>query len=137
MSVRAVCDTNIVISALLFGGRLAWLRRAWRTGHVVPVVSRATTTELVRVLHYPKFKLDDDDRRELLGEYLPFTDIVTVPKPTPVVPVPDDPDDLMFVELAVTARVDTLVTGDPHLLALAGAIDPEVLTPADLRSRLG
>lgn len=52
---RVVLDTNCVVSALLFSrGRLAWLRRAWQSGRVVPLVSRGTATKLIRVLAYPK-----------------------------------------------------------------------------------
>ena len=66
---RYVFDTNVVVSALLFdGGRLAPLRVAWATGVVVPIVSQATSTELVRVLAYPKFRLDPADRAELLAD---------------------------------------------------------------------
>lgn len=39
--------------------------------------------------------------------------------PSPVAAVTDDPDDEMFIECAVAARADYLVTGDKrHLLAL-------------------
>jgi predicted nucleic acid-binding protein len=55
--LRAVFDTNIVISALIFGRRLAWLRTAWAAGTIVPVICRETTIELIKVLGYPKFQL--------------------------------------------------------------------------------
>jgi len=56
---RAVFDTNVVVSALLFGqGRVSWLRTSFRSGSVVPIVSRATVQELVRVLEYPKLALN-------------------------------------------------------------------------------
>ena len=58
MRFRAVCDTNTVVSALLFQqGRLSWLRGAWSAGTVVPLVCRETVEELLRVLAYPKFGL--------------------------------------------------------------------------------
>jgi len=41
--LRAVVDTNVVVSALLFSqGRVSWLRTAFQSGLIVPVVSRAT-----------------------------------------------------------------------------------------------
>jgi predicted nucleic acid-binding protein len=33
--VRAVFDTNVVVSALIFGRRLAWLRQAWASGAAI------------------------------------------------------------------------------------------------------
>ena len=45
-----VFDTNVVISALIFGRRLAWLRGAWSSGRIQPVVCRETVQELFRFL---------------------------------------------------------------------------------------
>lgn len=75
--MRAVFDTNVVISALVFGRRLAWLRRAWASGAVVPVVCRETAAELLRVPSYPKFRLDAMEREILLADYLPFAEVAT------------------------------------------------------------
>ena len=50
--MRAVFDSNVVLSALVFGRRLFWLRRAWASGAVTPIACRETVTELVRVLAY-------------------------------------------------------------------------------------
>ena len=55
--LRVVLDTNIVLSALVFGGGAAGrLRVAWQQGAVLPLASTATVQELVRVLAYPKFR---------------------------------------------------------------------------------
>ena len=55
---RAVLDTNIVLSALVFThGRAVALRDAWQAGRCEPHVSKATAGELIRVLGYPEFKL--------------------------------------------------------------------------------
>lgn len=77
---KAVIDTNVLISAFLFArGRVSWLRRALRSGTVVPIVSRATVQELVRVLEYPKFALSREDREELLADFLPFAEVFPEP----------------------------------------------------------
>ena len=61
-AVRAVLDTNVVVSALIFhSGALSWLRVAWRQGSIRPLVSRETTAELIRILAYPKFALNADN----------------------------------------------------------------------------
>lgn len=55
---RVVLDSNVVLSALLFSrGRLAWIRAAWQGGRFVPLASKPTVEELIRVLGYPKFRL--------------------------------------------------------------------------------
>jgi putative PIN family toxin of toxin-antitoxin system len=118
---RVVFDTNVVVSALLFGGPATRrLRALWEEGACTPVVSTATAGELLRVLEYPKFRLSPSEREELLADYLPFAQVVKVPEPPPVVPDCRDPFDLPFLHLAVAAKA-TLVTGDRDLLVLAGA----------------
>ena len=49
--LRVVLDTNVVLSALVFGGGLAGrLRVGWQQGVFVPLASTATAQELMRVL---------------------------------------------------------------------------------------
>ena len=118
---RAVLDTNLVLSALVFTqGRLVALRGAWQDGHCVPLVSKATTAELIRVLAYPKFKLKDEEQHELLADYLPWCTTVRVPDPSPVIPRCRDPHDAPFLQLALAGRAAYLVSGDQDLLSLAG-----------------
>ncbi len=133
---RVVFDTNVLLSALLFhAGSLSWLRIAWQSKTIRPLAGRDTTEELIRVLSYPKFRLTADEREDLLGDYLPWCETVTLPKRTKV---PDcrDPFDRPFLELALAAKADALVTGDKDLLVLANAFAVPILTPAAFRGRL-
>jgi uncharacterized protein len=131
--LQAVFDTNVVVSALLFsGGHAAWLRDAWAGGAIVPVVSRETLQELVRVLAYPRFRLNHDDRNELLGDYVPYTQLTEIPEQRDT-PRCRDPHDQMFVDLAVSARVDALVSGDRHLHERGPVLSMPVWSPAELR----
>ena len=135
-SRRLVPDTNVLLSALVFhAGSLAWLRHAWQSGAVRSLASRDTTTELVRALHYPKFRLTRDEREDLLDDYLPRCETIPVPSS---IQVPDcrDPFDRPFLELALAARADALLTGDKDLLVLSEVFPVPILTPAELRIRL-
>ena len=135
--IRPVLDTNILISALLFhSGALSWLRGAWRSGRIRPLAGQQTTTELIRVLAYPKFALSDGERQELLDDYLPFCETVAVPEPPPAVPACRDPFDRPFLELALAGRADVLVTGDADLLALAKDFSVPIVSPAAFKDRL-
>jgi len=116
--MRVVFDTNTVVSALLFSnGQLSWLREHWRSGEITALVSRPTIDELIRVLAYPKFKLNRTEIEALLADYLPFTSAVNV-SPLPQSPKCSDPDDQMFINLAIEGQADTLVTGDRALLTM-------------------
>jgi putative PIN family toxin of toxin-antitoxin system len=130
---RVVLDTNVVVSALLFTrGPAVRVREAWHAGQIVPLASRATVDELVRVLANPKFRLSADDQAELLADYLPLTTVVTVREPPPVVPRCRDPHDQPFLHQAAAGRAHALVTGDEDLLALAGQTRWRILTVAAL-----
>jgi uncharacterized protein len=134
--LRVVFDTNVVVSALLFPvGRLAWLRALWATGKAVPVVCAETVTELLGVLEYPKFALGAEDRDALLADYLPYAEAVRLPSRIPSLPDCRDPDDLVFLALAVCSKADALVTGDADLLNLASRVKVPVLTPEAFRKR--
>lgn len=132
---RVVFDTTVVVSALLFpAGRLAWLREHWRSGGCLPIASRATIDELVRVLRYPKFQLSNHDERELLGDYLPFCELVERTKKSPL--VCRDPHDQPFLDLAQTANAEVLVTGDRDLLALVRKAKFAIETAEEYRQRV-
>jgi putative PIN family toxin of toxin-antitoxin system len=125
---RVVFDTATVVSALLFAnGRLAWLRQHWRDGGSMPLISRATVAELTRVLAYPKFRLSQDDRRELLAEYLPYNEVIELTEEC--VSACRDENDQPFLDLAQSGKADLLVSGDQDLLALAGQTTFLIETP--------
>lgn len=136
--MRAVFDTNVVISALVFGRRLAWLRQAWAAGMVVPVVCRPTADELLRVLAYPKLRLAPGERQALLEDYLPFAEVVALPDPLPDLPVAcRDRDDAVFLQLALASGAEALVSGDAHLTELRNTAPMQVISAAELRAMLG
>lgn len=134
---RAVLDTNIVLSALIFGrGRLAPIRRAWQQASFRPLASRDSAAELIRALGYPKFRLSDIEREELLADYLPHCTVVKIPARPPVVPLCRDPFDLPFLQLAVQGRANFLVTGDRDLLELQGQLRCQIVTADAFMSAL-
>ena len=134
---RAVLDTNVVVSALLFErGRLSWLRPSWMAGDFRPLVSHATAAELLRVLSYPKFHLSDQEIEALLGDFLPFAEPVEVKEATAALPRLSDPDDRIFLQLAEAGTDEFLVTGDQELLAVPTPGDYRIISPAEFRATL-
>ena len=134
---RWVLDTNAVLSALIRpGGVSGRLRLAWQSQRFVPLVSRPTAAELIRVLAYPKFKLAPEEQHDLLADYLPWAEIFRVPDTPPRTPACRDPHDVPFLQLALAAKADALVTGDADLLVLAPMRGLAILTPAQAIERL-
>ena len=115
---------------------MSWLRRAWQSGNIQPVIDRSTVAELLRVLAYPKFQLSPSEQEDLLADFLPYAQTVTETEDNPSLPRCTDPDDQMFITLAASAKVDALISGDAALLALAGQITLSVLTVEQLRNQL-
>ena len=100
----------------------------------MPLLSRASATELVRVLGYPKFRLSPDDREELLAEYLPHCEVVRASGKCPV--LCRDRNDQMFLDLAQSGKAESLVSGDNDLLVLAQKTKFLIESPAEYLWRI-
>lgn len=142
--VTAVLDTNVVISCTLFrSGRLKPIRNAWTAGRVKAMVSAQTVQELVDVVSYPKFQLNHADIAKVLSLYVPYVQTHVVDqtaKRMSHLEACRDPRDQKFLELAQSAQVKFLVTGDRDLLVMD---DPNltrhtfrILTPAEFMVQL-
>lgn len=127
---RVVLDTNVLVSALLFKGRLARLVDLWRKGMIVPVISRNTFAELREVLHYPKFALEAEEIRAIIDdEILPYFDVVEVKEE--VTGVCRDPYDDQFLTVDVNAGAAWIVTGDRDLLDLGTYRGVRIVAPQE------
>lgn len=136
-ALRVVCDTNVAVSALVFReGRLAWLREAWAAGTVVPLVSKETLAELVRVLAYPKLRLEAEETKNLLAQYMEHAETADAGAARVRVPACRDEDDRAFLRLAYAAKADALVTGAADLLEVAQRSNVPILAPEALRKAL-
>ena len=137
-ALRVVLDTNIVVSALVFAsGRLSWLRHQWQQGAIVPLVTHDTTDELIRVLSYPKFRLSSEDVKALLGDYLPFYEVVDIRDSEISLPEVRDPNDRIFLAAASAGNAGYLITGDDDLLAIRANFAIPIITAAELGISLG
>ena len=134
--MTVVLDTNTVVSALLFpAGRLGRLRSVWTDGRVLPLLSTATASELIRALAYPKFRLTEEEIQFALAAYLPFTETMEVPVVRAKRPRCRDTHDQAFVDLAYAGDAEVLVSGDNDLLALAGKTPFAIEAPREFLAR--
>lgn len=115
--IRAVLDTNVVISALIFAGPANAIARAWQQRRFVFLASPALVTEYIRALHYPKFRLSPERIRRLAEEeLLPFVTPAQVGRVPRVIRA--DPADNHVLACARAGKADVIVSGDHHLLDL-------------------
>ena len=125
--IRAVLDTNVVVSALLFTGPPSRLVPAWQGSRFRPVVSADILDEYLRVLAYPKFELTPADIHSLIEEdLLPFVETVRA-RPSLVKQLRDS-DDAKFITCALAAKVRWLVSGDSDLLTLHRVESVEIVS---------
>ncbi len=115
--IRVVLDTNVLISALLFKGKLSRIVALWQEGKILPILSRETFDELRTVLEYPKFSLTAAEIKSLMEhEILPFFEVVQVSEH--VRGECRDPGDDKFISCAISANAEFIVTGDKDLYDL-------------------
>ena len=126
--ISVVIDTNVLVSALLFGGTPGKLIPLWKSGKIQSHVSQEMVDEFLRVLTYPKFELTENEIHYLLYvEVLPFCKVASL-KSRPVI-INKDPSDDMFLICSKAAQAKALISGDQHLLALKSFGNTTILTP--------
>lgn len=114
--IRVVLDTNVYISALMFGGLPGLLLDLALVQSFLVLISPALLEELDEKLRV-KFGITSEDMAIVHTRLETFTEIV---RPTiSLQVVEDDPDDDRVLECAIQGRADFIVTGDRHLLKLS------------------
>lgn len=120
---RLVLDTNVVISAILWGGKPAELLALAGEGDVRLSTSRVLLDELRDVLERPKLaKAVQASGLSSPGILADYRRLTTLVRPAPLEHgLSRDPDDDHVIACAIAARADFLVTGDDDLLELEAA----------------
>lgn len=113
--IRVVLDTNVYISALMFGGLPGSLLDLVFLQSFATIISPALLDELDEKLRL-KFRLSREDAA-LIRARIENSARMVDPEETLSV-VTDDPDDDRVLECAIQGAADYIVTGDRHLLSL-------------------
>jgi len=131
--VKVVLDTNVLLSAILFGGTPGRILDAWRAGQVELVMSPDIVDEYVRVGERLNGRYPDVEIQPVVALVVQNATIV------PSAPLPgavcDDPDDDKFLACALASGTDTVVSGDKKLRAVSGYEGINVLTPRQFVDR--
>jgi len=108
--IRAVLDTNVLVSALLVPlGNEAQLLVAVRQGKLVPCISEDILAEYSEVLSRKKFPF----RRSSIDETLQLMRSRGLSfQPETIVALSPDPEDDAMIACAFAAQADFLVTGN-------------------------
>ena len=115
--LKIVLDTNVWISALLWGGKPASIIETAEKGKLRIFISEEIAVEISQVLAYPKIKKifkTELRRQEMIEQVLKIAKFVKVT--TKVEVVNEHPADNKFIECALAAKANFIVSGDKHLL---------------------
>jgi putative PIN family toxin of toxin-antitoxin system len=130
-SCRVVFDTNIYLSALIFGGKPLLVFEMVRAGKVQLIASPAILAELAFILS-SKFAWDDEDIREAIRVFGRQAELV---KPSQRLSVLEDDADNRVLECALEGKADYIISGDHHLLKLGEFQGIPILRASDFLNR--
>jgi putative PIN family toxin of toxin-antitoxin system len=138
MTIRAVLDTNVVLSGLLWHGTPHALLERVREGTLTFISSPALLAELAEVIARPQFDAilvrSNTPRERSLAELRELAEVIA---PPPLAqPVCRDPDDDAVLALGVAAKADFIVSGDRDLLSLKSFQNIPIVTPAEALRRV-
>lgn len=130
--MRAVADTNIVVSAILWGGPPGQILTAARTGRLSLFTSAALIAELEDVIARKRFA-ERLTRVELsvaqiVDGYLALVQLVRAPA---IAPAGRDRDDDHVIACALAANAAIIVSGDHDLLVLGAFRDIGIKTASE------
>jgi putative PIN family toxin of toxin-antitoxin system len=126
-----VLDSNVFISAFVFGGNPRLIVQLAEKGAYTLIVSQAIQSETERIL-LDKFSWARDRVEQACA---PLWQVAATAAPRTVINAARDDDDNRILECAVDAHAAVIVTGDQDLLHLHPFRGIRIVTPADFLRR--
>jgi len=124
--LRAVLDTNVLISAIISDGKPRELLKKGTANQFSIVTSNLILKELITVLRRPKFKTPEDEIQKIIIALLRSSEVIKVK--SKFTEVKEDPKDDMIINTAYDGRADVIVSGDSHLLELKNFRGVKIIT---------
>ena len=112
--MKIVVDTNVLISALGWQRSEYFLVRKIFQGAIALYMSPQMLEKFIQVSRREKFGFHPDEIEEFITSLIEVCDMV-IPRQRIEV-IKEDPSDNMFLECAIEAKADYIVSGDKHLL---------------------
>jgi putative PIN family toxin of toxin-antitoxin system len=125
--LKVVLDTNVLLSAILFGGKPRQILEAAFEGSIRTFVSQAMIDELQNVLDRPKFGFTSQISQSIVSEIASIAEWIKPTRHHAI--VKEDPSDNDILDCAIEAKADYLVTGDNHLLRQVECSGVEIVNP--------
>ena len=132
--MNIVCDTNVLISGILFGGHARQILRLASQGVITNFISPEILRELEDVLLRPKFGLNSEQVLGIIS--LTKDSFESVVKARRVSKILNDPDDNHILATASKADASFIISGDRHLLDLKEWEEIRMVSPAEFMEEI-
>jgi uncharacterized protein len=127
--MRIILDTNVLVSGIFFTGPPFKILQAWRDGKLQLVISPEILEEYQRVAATLAEQFPSVNLKGILDLLMIHADMVAAPPLS--CPVCVDRDDDKFLACAVASKAHCIVSGDKHLLQVAGYQGIRVVKPRE------
>lgn len=130
---KVVLDTNVLISAIVFGGKPREVFELILMEKVNLAISKEILNEMRGVLSGRKFRYPQQVLHSILHSLENLAEFVVPQKPVKI--IKDDPDDNRILECALEAGAQIIISGDRHLLDVKRYRGIEIISPSDFLER--
>jgi uncharacterized protein len=134
---RVVLDTNVIVSALFWGGTPGMVFLAALSGEILSITSAPLMLEMRRVISRPKFAAKLTEKQWTVEAIGLTYYLISILEPTADIPpnIVRDPKDQIVLATAVGGKADYICSGDKDLLTLKEYDGIPILNSADLLQR--
>ena len=126
---KLVLDTNVIISAIVFGGNPRIILEGVLEGKFEIGISGSMLEEIKGVLESKKFRFSPQMTHAIIQELISLSEFVN-PEMN-LCAVEKDPDDNRILECACEFGADFIISGDSHLLEIGRYKTTKIMNSVD------
>lgn len=135
MAYKVVLDSNVLISAIVFGGKPRQILQSIIRGKVGLADLEVILEEVKAVLTGRKFQFPSPVVHAVMTEIRIMSELVE--PQVRIDKIKRDPDDNRVLECAVESKADCIVSGDMDLLKLGSFKGISIVNPTGFIERIG
>ncbi len=126
---KIIIDTNVMISAIFFGGKPLKILDAWKQKKFKLIISHDILTEYFEVAEDLEKKYTNVNAMDILKTIASDAELsLSLSLPTQIC---EDKDDDKFLACALASKTKIIISGDKHLKKVSGWSNITVYSPND------